>query len=231
MKARYLEVDFLRGLAVVLMIFFHFGYDLAYFGYASYKTTVDMEWIIFRLLIVSIFLLCVGMSVYLSHRNGIDWGKLRRRVLRLGAVSVLISLASYFVFPQAWIYFGVIHFITVASVLAIWFVGLPRLSLVLGIAVVLSYNMGYFRFDPLLDLAVTYLNFPRHTVDVVSFTPWFGVVLIGIYMMHKELFGWRLPSSGVTEKFSWAGRHALAIYLIHQPVLFVGFEIIRRAGV
>lgn len=230
MNKRYLEVDVLRGLAVVLMIGFHFGYDLAYYGYAHYKTTVDIEWVSYRIVILSLFLLCVGMSAYLSYRDSVDWQKLHKRVVKLSVVALLISVVSYFVFPYGWIYFGVIHFIVVASVLSIWFVRVPQLSLFLGMFILISYNMGYFHFDATLNWAVKHLNFPVHTVDVVSFTPWFGAVLIGIYLMHKQLFGWQLSSNRLTQKLSWVGQNALVIYLVHQPILFAGFETIKWMG-
>ena len=87
---RYFELDFLRGSAVVLMVLFHFGYDLALFGYTSYRTTVDMEWITFRAVILSMFLLSVGMSAYLAYADTIDWKKLLKRSLILSLISVLI---------------------------------------------------------------------------------------------------------------------------------------------
>ena len=63
--------------------------------------------------------------------------------------------------------------------------------------------------------------------DYVPIFPWFGVVLAGIAVARLALL---LQASGrpVLEPLKrpapwpllWAGRHSLAIYLIHQPVLF-----------
>ncbi len=214
----------------MLMVLFHFGYDLALFGYTSYRTTVDMEWITFRAVILSMFLLSVGMSAYLAYADTIDWKKLLKRSLILSLISVLISLGSYFIFPDQWIYFGVIHFITVATLTSLAFVRMPVFALFLGIAVIISYSAGYFRFDPILTYSVEHFHIPEHTVDVVSFTPWFGVVLIGIYLMHKENFGLCIQSNRVTGKISFLGRHSLAIYLVHQPVLFALFYMIKFIG-
>ena len=68
-------------------------------------------------------------------------------------------------------------------------------------------------------------NIPKHTVDLVSFIPWFGVVLIGIFIAHYRLIGLRIKESPISASLSFLGRHSLIIYLIHQPLLFAGFYI------
>lgn len=227
MNKRYLELDVLRGSAVVLMLLFHFGYDLAYFGYASFKTTHDLEWILFRALIMSMFLLSVGMSLCLAYRDGIKGEKLFKRTVKLLAISAVISAGSYLVFPEHWIYFGVIHFIAVASVVGVLFVKKPNLALFLGLVIIVSYLADLFRLDGLLAFLSRYLPLPHHTVDVVSFTPWFGAVLIGIFVMHKRLFGVRIGENSLTRRLSILGRHALTVYLLQQPVLFSLFYTIQ----
>jgi len=224
MNKRYFELDFLRGFATLLMIGFHFGYDLSYFGYTSYQTTVDIQWKIFRSLILSIFLLLVGMSLYVAYYKAINWNKVFKRSIKLLLVSLLISLGSYSVFENSWIYFGVIHFIFVASLVGLLFVRFPNFSFLLGLVFLLSYNLGYFHFDALLEFSKQNLGLPSHTEDIVSFTPWFGLVLIGIFLMHHNLFSFKIKENNTTQGISFLGKHALIIYIIHQPILFGIFE-------
>ena len=221
MNKRYYELDLLRGIAVVLMVFFHFGYDLSWFGYTSYETTKDTEWIVFRGIVLSMFLLAVGMSSFLAYSTGIDWKKLGIRSLKLVAISLLISFGSYIVFPDQWIYFGVIHFILIATLASLAFVRSPTLSLLLGFGIIVTYVLGYFHLDPLLEYGMKYFSIPQYTVDVVSFTPWFGVVLIGVYVMHKNCFGIRVTENNIGKRLAFLGRHSLIIYLLHQPILFM----------
>lgn len=227
MDKRYFELDLLRGAAVILMVCFHFGYDLAFFGYTSYVTTVDMEWIIFRGLVLSMFLLAVGMSSYLAYSDGINWKKVWMRSLRLTVVALLISIGSYFVFPEEWIYFGVIHFIMIATLVSLAFLKRPNVSLILGVGIIVTYVLGYFHLDPLLSYSVEHFHIPEYTVDVVSFTPWFGVVLIGIFLMHKKLFGLCIKESKAGRRVAFLGKHSLIIYLLHQPLLFAVFSMIK----
>ncbi len=227
---RSFELDLLRGGAVILMVLFHIGYDLAYFGYADYVTTRDIEWISFRGVILSMFLLAVGMSSYLAHKDAIAYSKLIKTVVKLSMISVLISFGSYLVFPTQWIYFGVIHFIAVALVASLMFVKVPTLSFVIGVGIIGSYLMGVSPLDGLYIYSVLYWNIPVHTVDVVSFTPWFGVVLIGIFVMEKNIFGLSVMQNVSTRRVSFLGQHSLAIYLLHQPILFGLFYTIKLMG-
>lgn len=66
------------------------------------------------------------------------------------------------------------------------------------------------------------------TVDYVPLIPWFGVVLIGIYLGQvlsqrpAESFFLRWQSDHpVSQSFTLAGRYSLHIYMLHQP-LFLG---------
>ena len=226
MNKRYFELDLLRGFAVILMVCFHFGYDLALFGYASYKTTVDIEWIVFRGVILSMFLLGVGMSSYLAYSDGINWKKVWKHTAKLTAVSVVISIGSYFIFPEQWIYFGVIHFVTIATLVSLAFLKRPYLALILGVGIIVSYLLGYFHLDPMLAYSVEHFSIPRYTVDVVSFTPWFGAVLIGMFLMHKKMFGIAIKENKTGQRVAYLGKHSLLIYLLHQPILFGVFNTI-----
>jgi uncharacterized membrane protein len=66
---------------------------------------------------------------------------------------------------------------------------------------------------------------PR-TNDYVPLFPWFGLVLAGITagriglprFARSSLDAWR-PQTGLGRVATFAGRHSLVIYLVHQPVL------------
>jgi uncharacterized membrane protein len=224
MTKRIFELDVIRGAAIVLMVIFHFGYDLSLFGYTSYNTNAEIEWRLFRATIVSGFLLSVGMSSYLAYRNGINWNKLGVAFGKLAGTSVLITLGSLYMYPQNWIYFGVIHFITVALPISLIFINRPIIALFLGIAIIMAYFLGLLNLTLVWEWSVNTMNIPKYTVDMVSFIPWFGVVLLGIFIAHKNLFGLKLKNTKVMCFVSWLGKHSLIIYLIHQPILFAGFN-------
>jgi uncharacterized membrane protein len=217
---RNYEIDLLRGLAIVLMVIFHFGYDLTVFGWADFSTSKDIEWRIFRTIIVSSFLLAVGMSSYLAYRKSINKKKLTKAVAKLFAVSLFITLGSLFMHPSTWVYFGIIHFITLALPISVLFVRVPNIAFVIGTLCIVAYAIGIVNLNPIWEWSVLYLGIPKRTVDLVSFFPWIGVVLIGVFVMHNALFQIKIKSNRVLNKLVFLGQHSLLIYLIHQPILY-----------
>ena len=65
LEKRFWEIDFLRGLAIIMMILFHLLYDLTYFG--EYNLNVHSGfWLYFGRMTATIFILLVGISLTLS---------------------------------------------------------------------------------------------------------------------------------------------------------------------
>ena len=218
--SRNYEVDLLRGIAIILMVIFHFGYDLTVFGWADFSTSKDIEWRLFRTIIVSGFLLAVGMSSYLAYHKSINRMKLVKAIGKLFAVSLFITIGSLLMHPSTWVYFGIIHFITVALPISALFVRFPNLALVIGVLSIVGYWIGILDLYPVWEWSVLHIGIPTRTVDLASFFPWIGVVLIGVYLMHKELFKLKISSNPIFNKMVFLGQHSLIIYLIHQPILY-----------
>jgi uncharacterized membrane protein len=222
---RLVWLDLFRGTAILLMIVFHLFYDLSFYGFIHQDFIHDLFWRAFRWLIVWIFLLSVGISLVLVHGRGIRWSSVGRRIGWLGASAAGVSLVTWWLFPDSWVYFGILHFILLASVAALPFVGHPLLSLVAGLAVLVGWSLGWVSMEPLFSLLSPLFGLPAFTRDLVPFVPWFGVVLLGVAFASA---GWhRVPllvsveaSGRAMRTVAFMGRHALVIYLLHLPILF-----------
>ncbi|WP_428240471.1 heparan-alpha-glucosaminide N-acetyltransferase [Gynuella sp.] len=216
---RILELDATRGLAILLMIIFHFSYDLSYFKFADFKVNQGY-WDWFRYIIVTLFFSVSGISMVLATRNGIRWKQYLFRVSQVVAGAIAVTLATWFVFPKSWVYFGVLHFIAVSMLAGLLFIRIPVIALITGISIFLLFNLtNWFNLHWLYIELKPILHLPRGTQDLTRFIPWFGMILIGIWLGHQN---WRpnLPHSRWLNALAWMGRHSLAIYLIHQIVLF-----------
>ena len=217
---RYLQLDFIRGTAIILMMLFHLCFDLNNFNFIDVDIYHAREWFYFRMLILTLFILCVGISLSIANENGVDFKKNLKRFLFLLSISGLVSLASYFTFPKTWIYFGVLHFIAFGSITALLFIKLEWFSLILGVSIVGLFNLDLISTRWAYDFLKPLLNLPKYTEDLVSFTPWFGVLLIGSFIGGKRLFLFPIVSNASTEFVGFLGRHSLIIYLLHQAVFF-----------
>ena len=65
--SRYAIIDQIRGVAIVLMVFFHLFFDLKMFGAVSINFSKDPFWYFIPRLIVFLFLIAVGLSLALVH--------------------------------------------------------------------------------------------------------------------------------------------------------------------
>lgn len=227
-KARFQIIDILRGVAILLMIVYHFFYDLKFFGYLNIHFSIEPFWIGFRGLIVSLFVALVGISLVLSTRRGMVWHRYLKRLGLLLLCSGAITIMSVFMFPNHVILFGILHFITLSSIVGLFFIRFKWTNLLLGIGL-LSVAQVYQ--NPLFDQPLLYwIGFTTYlpaTEDYVPFVKWFGVVLIGIFIgkfwqqsPHWEAISHWHKDNPATKLVALLGRHSLFTYMVHQPVLF-----------
>lgn len=218
MKQRNITVDLMRTLAIVLMVVFHFIYDLRSFGYVAWDIPDGFGWKHFRYLILTLFFLCVGIGLVYAHKAAVRWRDFGRRLLYVLVGAGLVTAMSLVMFPTHWIYFGVLHFIVVASVLALPLVAQPNVALVAGVVMVLAFNLGWIGSGWPFVYIGQWL--PSYANDFVPLIPWLGVVWLGIALGHSDTLD-RDPLQKVPFNKSLAtpGRHSLMIYLVHQPIM------------
>ncbi|MGB7392187.1 MULTISPECIES: heparan-alpha-glucosaminide N-acetyltransferase domain-containing protein [Marinomonas] len=212
-------LDAYRGFAVLLMMIFHLCWDLGNFGFISFSFA-DPFWIDFRRVIVTLFLTAVGWSAYLSNRQRlrlIIWPRDAKVLL----AAVLISLGTYLALPNNWVFFGILHFIFLATFLVRPLSRRPILSALIGSAILVIYSeTSWLHFPNALPTIVHYLNLPHQTLDILFPLPWIGVVLIGPLLGYLNWHKCTIPNHFLVRALSAMGRFALPIYLLHQLILF-----------
>jgi len=225
---RFYLLDLLRGVAIVLMLYFHFSFDLAHFGFTQSNFYHDPYWLHLRTVIVSLFLFVVGASLVLATQNGIQYRHFSKRIGLLLLFSVLISVNSYFMFPGRTIIIGILHFILIASLLGLIFIRYYYLILITAIAIILTgTNLQHEFFDNVWVHWIGMMTHKPATEDYVPLIPWFGVVLLGMFFMKYALKSANLKKilqtkadHRIFDSLTFLGRHSLIIYVIHQPILY-----------
>jgi uncharacterized membrane protein len=223
---RIWEIDFLRGLAIILMVGYHLLFDLGEFRgvkrFLGFSTDLSsVAWLAAQYFFAALFVVLSGVSSTLSRSN-------LRRGLRLLAVSLAVTAVTYFFNPALAVYFGILQCLAVS--ILIYGAAFEKAGVVAcaawGACVLLAgaalpiLNRGMaIRFDWLLPLGI---HSPLYSsFDYFPLVPWLGVFLVGtalgksVYASKRSLLPWRLPVSFVNT----AGRHSLWIYILHQPVI------------
>lgn len=192
---RWDAVDALRGLAMVWMTVFHFCFDLNHFGYIRQNFYDDPVWTWQRTCILSLFLFTAGLGQAIAVGQGQSWPKFWRRWAQVAGCALLVTAASWWMYPKSFIYFGTLHGMAALIILvrlwAVWGRWRNLLWLLGALAIAFKFVAVYaISTSGNADLAST-LNSPAWnwlglntvkpvTEDYVPLLPWLGVMCWGM---------------------------------------------------
>ncbi|MGC9420474.1 MAG: heparan-alpha-glucosaminide N-acetyltransferase [Rhodovulum sp.] len=225
MSGRIHAVDLARSAALLGMALFHFTYDLEMFGHLPPGTAVSGGWRVLSIAVAGSFLFLAGVSLHLAHGNRLRPRAFLRRLAVIGAAAGLVTLGTRAMFPDSFVYFGILHSIAAASVIGLAFLRLPWAVTLAAALAVLALPRPLGPDWPWLDwtgLTAT----PRSSVDFEPLFPWLAPFLAGLAIatLASRTGLWNhlrhaSPPGPALRALAWPGRHSLAIYLLHQPVL------------
>ncbi len=230
-------LDELRGFAVFCMIFYHAFYTIGFlFGN---ETGVYYFWFFMPAepYFAGLFMFISGIACNLSHSN-------LSRGLKLLAVAMGVTLVTGVFLPRDIITFGILHFLAVCMILAgllkpvferhsfsIW----PVLTCAVLFLFTMNVQNGYLGSGYPLVLELPKQLYANNwlaplgihnpfflSADYFPILPWIFVYAAGIFTGKLAKAG-KFPEimyRSQVPQLSWFGRHALLLYLIHQPVIY-----------
>ncbi len=221
-------LDLIRGIGIVLMIFFHVCFDLKTFASTPPKFVTQMPawfWNYFPEMIGTIFFFCLGASARLANESKDSGQKTLRRFLVLSTISIGITAGTAVFTPALTIYFGVIHCMAICVLLMAPLLNKPYLSLYLGVLSILAgvwMRSQTFSFSYLFWMGF-YSEAGPMGGDNYPLFPWIGVALCGVSVAsfyHQAAR--KFPAdSWLLKPLRKLGQHSLLIYLLHQPLLIL----------
>lgn len=167
---------------------------------------------------------------------------MKKRSIQLALACIAVTASGYFVAPNKITVFGILQFILVASWLVLPLLNYPRMAVMLGIVVFVAGHLySHSAFDSIWLHWIGLVEYKRPALDYVPLLPWLGVVLLGIGFAHwlessskgKQVLAVDfLATRNRTVRLSnelliKMGQHSLIIYLVHQPIMFAGFQLIE----
>lgn len=214
-RKRIWELDFLRGIALILMVYFHIIFDLNEFYSVPVNYYSGINYYIGKASAI-LFMILSGISSSLSRSNV-------KRGLKILGIALVITAVSHIYDPDFGIKFGILHFLGTSMLLYPLFSRLNKYFLILigtGIIVLGKFISNIpVSNDYLFPLGLYSPTFVSS--DYYPLIPWLGVFLYGI-ALGKILYSGKksiLPAEFRDNPVNIIGRHTLTIYLIHQPVI------------
>ena len=252
-KDRAWELDFLRGIALILMLFMHTSWDFRYeFGVDIFSyLEADWFWSFVHPVIVVLFVGVSGICSTFSRSNV-------KRGLKILAATLVLNIGTLIIYKvtgiPCLIIFNVLSVLTCGIFLYALIAFIEKktnanpnvANVIMGLIglyiVIVGCNIHYMdnASDSLFFLPVGFdIAGTPPMADYMPLFPWLGVFLLGCvigrtcYKDKKTLFaGKGKVMSAVARPVEFIGRHSLIIYLAHQPViyalLFVIFLLVRR---
>lgn len=218
------------------MLVFHTLYTMSYLYGFSFALDLVRFFSPGIPIVAGSFLVIAGISSDLSHSNLI-------RGLKLLGISIGITLVTVLLFPDLSIWFGMLHLMACCMLLFSLLEPLLRhiptwvgvLLSALLFACTYSIGSGVFGIPGLFTVQIPHelyeLNwlFPIgipapgfSSADYFPLLPWSFLFFLGTYLGRYAKAG-KFPQFMYKRRllpFSWLGRHALIIYVLHQPVIY-----------
>lgn len=240
-KERIHLIDTVRGIIIIGVVGYHMLFDLVFLFHINFPYLFHPATNFIRDFGAGLLIFISGIASNLSHSN------LKRGIQCLG-IAMVFSLVTFFVMPEEFIFFGVLHFFGI-SMIAYHFYGrwiqkLPIWTAYLFFVLFLflfSMNEGTFGFfgqayfslpqDFQGNVVLYCLGFPyigRYSSDYFPLIPWILLFITGNILGRYFKEG-RIPKffyKDLCRPITYIGTKTIYIYALHQPIVYGVFSLI-----
>lgn len=217
MREKFL--DAWRGLAVTVMLCWHFAWDLAEFGAIPKQVMFDAPMAGVRYFIIGSFVLLSGISCRYSRSNA-------RRALKTLGCALAVSAVMWYIGDPVW--FGTLHLLgccmAIYAAVGERFEKLPPAKTALVCMVLFTFFLVLcdrvrVTVPGLWAFGLRTREF--YSADYYPLFPWLFLFLTGAVIGGKLRPGVLDEGRTFPAWLCWLGRRALWVYMLHQPV-FMG---------
>lgn len=225
-------IDAVRGLAIVLMVAYHAGYDLV-------AAELIPEHVLYNPLLNTLEPLFAGLFICLSGVSARYSRDNRKRGLKVLGCALVVSLVTGLVTDTP-IYFGILHCLGMCMVLtgepSGWLDRIPRRwqPVLFGGLFAAAFLLFPVRGEEFVRIPYLYMfGFAAPdfaSPDYFPLFPWFFLYPLGAWAGRYIREG-RLPQWFYTCRvpvLPALGRRTLLIYMLHQPVLYGAVALIAH---
>ena len=229
---RLLLLDVFRGAAVIAMVFYHFCWDLGYFGFIDLQQVTRGLGLLCAQIIGVSFITISGVSSRISGFSGNFKKKFIKRILLLLFLCASITTTTYFLDKNSVIFFGILHFLCICSLLSIFLNKIKKSHLIFLIFLA-SVIVNFISDSYDLPIFLSWIGFNKETPitnDFYPLFPWVSYYLLGFWLgkfvetnISKAQYKnplLHLKTTYLFKSMVFFGQKSLIIYILHQPILF-----------
>ena len=247
MRIDYL--DYIRGIAFILMLIFHIFIFLKLFTNLNINTN-NTFLILIGLIARYLFVILFGLSLYLSYKYKNNYEEYNKKYLKkiilLLISSIFITIFTYYILPEQFVYFGILHFMCLSMILLFYFINNYNVLLILLIILIFFsiYNNNYDIYDKTDNIfdGILGLGFYKISIDHFKLLKWLPIVIAGILLGHlSENNKFNLlqtinninintntntnTNTNIINKLltslKYIGSNTLILYNIHFPIIYI----------
>jgi uncharacterized membrane protein len=216
---RYNLIDFVRGTAFLLMLihhYFHFNPNIV-----SMPEIVNILGTVSR----TIFIILVGISMRLfktktkklSLLDKIAFNGPYKKSYLILLSALIITFATYLFLPNnEIIFFGVLHFIAIATFIMKEFSSDISITILIGIIslIMSNYMITKRGSNNILHLILGGYTQTRFPIDIFPIFQWLPYVSFGI-ILGEYINKYNIDYGVIYEPIEFCGRNSLYLYILH----------------
>ena len=235
-------INYLRGIAFILMFIYHIFVILKVVNNNNYLNNYYIN--IIGIIARNIFILLVGVSLYLSYAKSDNFNTYKKkqlaRSIKIYFIAIIITIFTYYTMFEYYVVFGVLHFISVAILLLHNFVN--NFNILITICLVCLYlnskkYMLYSQYSFINYIySITGLHIYKNTIDSFPLIKWIPGVIFGIFIGYvishsikkniktnnkkTKTNNKKTKTNLFTYYLDLIGKNTLILYLIHFPLIY-----------
>lgn len=251
---RFLELDLLKGIAVILMIVFHFYYMMKMTGSGNpniYSGILKT----FARISHTTFITVIGINLSISFQK---WQQTMKdkmtfykrqlfRSFKLMIAGLAITAATKQAFPEKYVRFGIFHFMSIAIIFSMFLMKFRFAIAIIGIIIAVIYQYLKNRHElvepfctdnPMTCFVTGIANVKYNSMDHFSLLRWLPLVCLGItignvfYKNNERQFKIfdninSIKENPIIKGLEWLGKRSFGIYFIHFILFYIYFKTIN----
>lgn len=238
MTNRLIEIDALRGVAILFMVIFHIALSENLFSNKDYNLHggfLEFTGHFSR----TLFLFLMGTSLVLAYKKKKRENKSYRmfqinRGVQILLYGLIVTFLTRLVLPQQYVAFGILHFMGLAIILLSFIIDKKLIIYIVLILCLTSWTNVTSEKGTLFNYIIgTNTGFHGWTIDyfplLKNIPKVLAGVLFGYYYINNPLpINENIKKNKIVRILEKLGKQSLNVYMVHLPIVYFlskGFKI------